>query len=393
MATREYRPYPTRKDQKTRVLRTIALVLTVLITAVVIFIRTYKSQPQPPENGAQEKVPLTSILPAKPADTAPPAQRVLNPAVDTKPAPIPTPAPVPAPTAAPAAAEPAKPAAASPAKPVETVTTVQVPQDALAAANADAGQTSEKAKELIKQATALRDSGKIIPARDLLYEALNTTLSPSMRSAVKLELSNLAQRWLFSRDVFADDKLTANVLVQSGDLLQDIAKKQKVPYELLMEINGIARPELLQAGKKIKVVEGPFNVVVYKKSFTMDLYLQSKYIKTYRVGLGTVEHETPVGRWRVAKDGKLIKPTWTDPDTGKRYLGTDPDYPLGSRWIAIEGIDENTRNRTGFAIHGTKDPETIGTRSSRGCIRLYNGDAIEVYNLLYQGLSEVLIEE
>jgi len=93
----------------------------------------------------------------------------------------------------------------------------------------------------------------------------------------------------------------------------------------------------------------------------------------------------------VESDGKLIKPTWTDPDTGSTYVGDDPDYPLGSRWIALEGLEGAATGRTGFAIHGTKDPESIGTRSSRGCIRLYNGDVVEVYNLLYNGISEVLI--
>lgn len=382
MTRREYKPYPTRKEQKNRMMRTIALVLIVLIAAVVIFTRTYnRQQPQPTENGTEQKIPRESILPGKPAEAAAQSEplRVPNPAVNTPPPQL-TPSP-------------AAPATTPEVKPEPVIRTIQAPQETLTAPDAETEQTSDKAKEVIKQATELRDGGKIIPARDLLNDTLNMPLSPSIRTAVKLELSNLAQKWLFEPTVFTDDKLTAYVLVQSGDLLQDIAKTYKVPYEILMEINKISRPELLQAGKKIKVIQGPFNVVIYKKSYTMDLYLQNKYVKTYRVGLGTAEHETPAGRWRVAKDGKLVKPTWTDPDTGKRYLGTDPDYPLGSRWIAIEGMDENTRQRTGFAIHGTKDPESIGTRSSRGCIRLFNGDVIEVYNLLYPGLSEVLVED
>ena len=38
--------------------------------------------------------------------------------------------------------------------------------------------------------------------------------------------------------------------------------------------------------------------------------------------------------------------------------------------------------RTGFAIHGTKEPEQIGTAGSRGCIRMYNDDVVLMYNLL-----------
>jgi len=237
----------------------------------------------------------------------------------------------------------------------------------------------------------LFNAGKIIQARELLNDTLNEQLSSSLRTSVKSRLRQLADKWLFSREVYPDDKLTVLYEVQKGDHLERIAKEHKVPYELLMQINGIARPELLQAGQRIKVIQGPFNAVVYKSNFTMDLYLQTKYIKTYRVGLGRAQYETPSGRWRVESDGKLIKPTWTDPDTGRTYVGDDPDYPLGSRWIALEGLEGAATGRTGFAIHGTKDPESIGTRSSRGCIRLYNGDVVEVYNLLYNGISEVLI--
>ena len=257
----------------------------------------------------------------------------------------------------------------------------------------DSGQTSPEAESFIEKANELRGKGKIIAARDLLNHTLDLQLSSVLRAAVKERLAKLAEIWLFSDDVYESDKLTYYYKVQSGDLLSVIGKRYKVPYEILMDINGIARAKDLQADQKIKVIDGPFNVVIYKSSFTMDLYLQTVYVKTYRVGLGTIDRETPSGRWRVEKGGKLISPRWTDQETGKVYVASSPDYPLGSRWIAIEGLDEKTKERTGFAIHGTKDPESIGTRSSRGCIRLYNGDVIEVYNLLQEGLSEVLIKE
>jgi LysM repeat protein len=284
--------------------------------------------------------------------------------------------PKPAAAEAPKAADPSVQAEALPA----------VPNDVT-------DNTSPEAKEQIDEALRLRDAGKTIAARELLENTLSMQLSPTLRSGVKLQLAKLAETWLWGPKVLDSDKLTESYTVQRGDLLQNIAQKYKVPYEILMQINGISRPELLRAGQTIKVINGPFNAVVYKDSFVMDLYLQNKYVKTYRVGLGRQEYETPNGRWRVDAGGKLIKPTWTDPDTGKTYVGDDPDYPLGSRWIALEGLEGEAKGRTGFAIHGTKDPETIGTRSSRGCIRLFNGDAVEVYNLLYAGISEVLIKD
>ncbi|OQY04522.1 MAG: hypothetical protein B6I25_06790 [Planctomycetales bacterium 4572_13] len=381
MATRKYKPYPARKQQKSRRMRNVGMVLIGLIVVVVIFNRTYKRTPVA-EQVNEPTVSLSEILPsrtAKPTTDSGPII-VLNPAVAAA---EPTPKPQPVPTPEPVEEAPA------PVAPKPAVQPVVV--EPLVGADTQDDQSSPQAKEAVETALKLRDAGKIIEARELLNDTLNEKLSPNLRSAVKFQLTKLAEQWLFSAEVFGGDKLTSRYQVQQGDHLERIAKKYKVPYEILMQINGIDRPELLRAGQHIKVIKGPFNVVIYKSNFTMDMYLQNKYIKTYRVGLGKVEYETPSGRWQAESGGKLIKPTWTDPDTGKTYVGSDPDYPLGSRWIALTGLEGDAKGRTGFAIHGTKDPDSIGTRSSRGCIRLFNGDALEVYNLLYGGISEVVI--
>ena len=370
-------------------MRNIGMTLIALIVALVIFNRTFKDKPvQEPAN--ESEVPYSDVLSSESSEPMVESGpiTVLNPAVAAA---EPTPKPQPISTPEPEAIS--QPVEEVPAEAASKPAPLPVIAEPLVTTDAPDEESSQQAKDDVEAALKLRDAGKIIEARELLNDTLNEKLSPNLRSAVKFQLSKLAEKWLFSGEVFAGDKLTSRYQVQRGDHLEGIAKQYKVPYELLMQINGIDRPELLRAGQHIKVIEGPFNVVVYKSNFTMDLYLQNKYIKTYRVGLGKAEYETPSGRWQVESGGKLIKPTWTDPDTGKTYVGNDPDYPLGSRWIAIEGIDDATRPRTGFAIHGTKDPESIGTRSSRGCIRLYNGDVVEVYNLLYGGISEVQIKD
>ncbi len=247
---------------------------------------------------------------------------------------------------------------------------------------------------LIAEAIELvnRQPPKIIEARDRLNELLPMA-SGQQREFVKEQLTALSDKWLFSSIVFPSDKLCSDYRVSPGDLLSKIGDMYNVPYEILMQINGIDRPELLRAGTTLKVINGPFNAIVYRSTFTMDLYLQNTYVRSFKVGLGKAGMETPTGRWRVKKGGKLIKPIWTDPISGKTYHPEDPDYPLGSRWIALEGIEGDAVGRTGFAIHGTKDPEQIGTPGSQGCIRLHNGDAILVYNLMTPGMSLVDVRD
>ena len=156
-----------------------------------------------------------------------------------------------------------------------------------------------------------------------------------------------------------------------------------------MQINSIARPQALQAGRALKVVKGPFHGKIYRSQFVLDLYLQDTYVRSFKVGLGKPGYETPVGLWRVQENGKLIQPTWTDPDTGRVYQASDPDYPLGSRWIALDGVSGAAKGRRGFAIHGTKDPEQIGTVGSRGCIRMRDEDVMLVYNLFVPLYSHI----
>jgi LysM repeat protein len=248
-----------------------------------------------------------------------------------------------------------------------------------------AGQIAQ-AMELLTRSPG--SGPKIIEARNRLNELLPKA-GGQERVFIKEQLSNLADQWLFSKFVYPEDTLCGGYKVNSGDLLSNIGKQHNVPYETLMQINGIAKPEALQAGVTIKVINGPFNAKVYRSTFTMDVYLQNTYVKSFSVGLGKPGMETPTGRWKVQAGGKLVQPVWTDPVTGRTYHKEDADYPLGSRWIALEGIEGNALNKKGFAIHGTKSPEQIGTPGSQGCIRLHNGDAIKVYDMLMQGVSMV----
>ncbi len=243
---------------------------------------------------------------------------------------------------------------------------------------------------LIAQAMSLlnQQPPKIIEARDRLNEILPMA-GGQERAFVKEQLAALADKWLFSKLVYPEDKLCAGYKVNPGDMLENIGKKYNVPYEILMQINNIAKPELLQAGVAIKVINGPFHARVWRSTFTMDLYLQNTYVRSFQVGLGKPGMETPAGRWRAKEGGKLIQPIWTDPVSGRTYHPEDSDYPLGSRWIALEGLEGAAVGKTGFAIHGTKNPEQIGTPGSQGCIRLHNGDAILVYNLMMPGVSLV----
>ena len=139
-----------------------------------------------------------------------------------------------------------------------------------------------QAMELLNQPTP-----KIIEARDRLNELLPLAQGQEL-VFIKGQLASLADKWLFSKLVYPEDKLCASYKVKPGDMLSTVGKQHNVPYEILMQINDIAKPEALQAGLVIKVINGPFHARVYRSTFTMDLYLQNTYVKSFSVGLGKI---------------------------------------------------------------------------------------------------------
>jgi LysM repeat protein len=282
--------------------------------------------------------------------------------------------------------EPVAASGENPSLPVAAVPTL-----AVEAASPPEPQIDTAVAEAVDQLRS--EPTEIIRVRDELNKLLRLATRSEQRQNIKDQMAKLSKDWLFGPAVFPGDRLCDTYTVRSGDVLDIIGRRMKVPYQILMQINNIPRPQALQAGRAIKVIHGPFHAKVNRAAFTLDLYLQDTYVRSFKVGLGKPGYETPTGLWRVQERGKLIQPPWTDPDTGRSYQKTDPDYPLGARWIGLDGVDGPARGRTGFALHGTKDPDQIGTAGSRGCIRMYNDDVVLLYNLLAPLYSQVEVFE
>jgi lipoprotein-anchoring transpeptidase ErfK/SrfK len=64
-----------------------------------------------------------------------------------------------------------------------------------------------------------------------------------------------------------------------------------------------------------------------------------------------------------------------------------PNNPLGPRALYLY---RNGRD-TFFRLHGTTEPETIGSAVSSGCIRLFNQDIIDLYNRVPVGTQVTVV--
>ena len=61
--------------------------------------------------------------------------------------------------------------------------------------------------------------------------------------------------------------------------------------------------------------------------------------------------------------------------------------PLGARAMYLFSKNGDT----GYRIHGTTEPETIGTEVSSGCVRLVNQDIIHLYHRTPEGAKVVVL--
>jgi lipoprotein-anchoring transpeptidase ErfK/SrfK len=123
------------------------------------------------------------------------------------------------------------------------------------------------------------------------------------------------------------------------------------------------------------------------------LYFVQPGGKAIRYGI-TVGEEALV--WSgVAKVGNMTEwPSWTPTAGEHERLGNIPSFvsggphnPMGARALYLFANGKDTL----FRIHGTNQPEYIGSAISSGCIRLTNEDVIDLYNRVKVGTPVVVI--
>lgn len=107
--------------------------------------------------------------------------------------------------------------------------------------------------------------------------------------------------------------------------------------------------------------------------------------REWPVAVGTSGTPTPTGTFTVGL--KRYEPTWVNPSPGgwgnemPARIGPGPDNPLGLRALNWYRGGADTLIR----FHGTPNEDSIGQAASHGCVRMFNEDVIELYDLVPTG--------
>jgi L,D-transpeptidase ErfK/SrfK len=113
------------------------------------------------------------------------------------------------------------------------------------------------------------------------------------------------------------------------------------------------------------------------------IFEAGKAVKSYPVAVGKAGWGTPVGTHEVKN--MYRNPPWKNPFKGGVIPGGDPANPLGRRWI---GFWTNGKNWIGF--HGTPNRGSVGRAASHGCVRMYNEDVEEMFEIVKVGTPVIV---
>jgi len=132
--------------------------------------------------------------------------------------------------------------------------------------------------------------------------------------------------------------------------------------------------------------EAPGTIIVDTE--TRFLYLIQSPTRAMRYGIGVGrEGFTWAGLVKITR--KAEWPDWTPPSEMiarqpylPRFMAGGPGNPMGARAMYL--------GTTVYRIHGTNQPQTIGSAVSSGCFRLVNDDVIDLYERVNVGTKVII---
>lgn len=181
------------------------------------------------------------------------------------------------------------------------------------------------------------------------------------------------------------------------DTLMDIARTYNLGYAELVAANPGVDPWLPGLGTRILLPTAHVLPEGARHGILVNLSDQRIYwfgnggeIRTFAIGIGQEGLGTPKGTTTIVR--KKEHPTWI-PTPEKRkedptlpaVVPAGPDNPMGDYAMYL--------GWPLYAIHGTNQPDAIGRRVTRGCIRLYPEGIEQLYGMTPIGTRVTVIDQ
>jgi len=135
-----------------------------------------------------------------------------------------------------------------------------------------------------------------------------------------------------------------------------------------------------------RTTEAPGTIIVHTSERFLYVVQPNGRALRYGIGVGRDGFQWQ-GLLQITR--KQEWPDWTPPPEMierqpylPRFMAGGPGNPMGARALYLGG--------TVYRIHGTNQPQTIGSAVSSGCFRLVNADVIDLYDRIPVGTKVIV---
>jgi lipoprotein-anchoring transpeptidase ErfK/SrfK len=135
--------------------------------------------------------------------------------------------------------------------------------------------------------------------------------------------------------------------------------------------------------------EAPGTIIIHTSERHLYVVQPNGRALRYGIGVGREGFQWQ-GLLRITR--KQEWPDWTPPPEMiqrqpylPRFMAGGPGNPMGARALYL--------GTTVYRIHGTNQPQTIGSAVSSGCFRLVNGDVIDLYDRIPVGTKVIVRQQ
>jgi L,D-transpeptidase ErfK/SrfK len=183
----------------------------------------------------------------------------------------------------------------------------------------------------------------------------------------------------------------AGIRLKRGDTMPDIARHFSLGINTVSAANPGVDVWVPRAGERIVLPlsfilpEARRNGIVINLAAMRLFYFKSdgnlQAVSTYPVGVGTTERPTPMGRMYITR--KKLHPTWYVPASiaaDHRKKGDPLPAMVPPGLLNPLGEYALYLSKSGYLVHGTNKPASIGLRATNGCIRLYPEDIKRLFD-------------
>lgn len=164
-----------------------------------------------------------------------------------------------------------------------------------------------------------------------------------------------------------------NPTKRGGPLVfQALAEPEDGWVEVLLPVRPNGTSGFVRA-EELKLTVNPYRITVDATLHELTIYRESEAVLMTTIAIGTGETPTPIGSFYITE---LLQPS-------------DPTGVYGPFAYGLSGFSETLDSFNGgegvIGIHGTNNPDALGTDVSHGCVRLDNDVITDIVDFLPLG--------